>query len=59
MTARARFSQADLTRAVKAMAKAGCPVAGAKIELDGSITVLTEIARPANDINPLEKLLNG
>jgi hypothetical protein len=41
------------------MAKAGCPVAGAKIELDGSITVLTEVTRPANDINPLERLLNG
>jgi len=56
MTRPARFTSADLERAVRAMRKAGCTVAGAKIELDGSITVLTDVARPANDHNPLDRL---
>jgi hypothetical protein len=59
MTRPARFTSADLTRAVRAMAKAGVCVAGAKIEPDGSILVLTDVARPANVINPLEQMLNG
>jgi hypothetical protein len=59
VTKPARFTTADLTRAVTAMRKAGCSVAGAKIEPDGSILVLTEVARPANDLNPLERYLNG
>jgi hypothetical protein len=58
VTRAARFTQADLTRAVKAMRKAGCCVAGAEIKLDGSIVVLTDVA-PANDHNPLERHLNG
>lgn len=59
MTKPARFTQADLTRAVTAMRKAGCCVTGAKIEPDGSILVLTDVARPANDINPLDRLHHG
>lgn len=59
MSARARFTTADLTRAVKAMRKAGCCVTGAEIKPDGSILVLTEVARPANDLNPLERHLHG
>ena len=57
----ARFTQADLTRAVTAMRKAGCLIAGAKIEPDGTITVLTAAPGgiPANDRNPLDRLLNG
>lgn len=59
MTRAARFTTADLTRAVNAMRKAGCSVAGAEIKPDGSIVVLTDVARPANDINPLHRMLNG
>jgi hypothetical protein len=59
MTRPARFSTADVTRAVKAMRKAGCSVTGAKIEPDGSILVLTDVARPANDRNPLDRLHHG
>jgi hypothetical protein len=58
MTARARFSQADLTRAVKAFEKAGVQVAGAKIHADGTITVLTGEPAAANDrYNPLDRVL--
>jgi hypothetical protein len=58
VTRAARFTAADLTRAVKcAMRKAGCCVTGAKIEPDGSILVLTDVAGIANDrINPLDRL---
>lgn len=60
MTRPARFTSADLTRAVKAMRKAGEQVASAKIEPDGSITVLTIAAQAANDGgNPLERHLHG
>ena len=59
MTRPARFSSADLTRAVNAMRKAGCCVAGAKIEPDGSITVLTGTGEAANDRrNPLDRVLS-
>lgn len=56
MTKAARFTSADLTRAVMAMRKAGCCVAGAKIEPDGSITVLTDEAEALNEGNPLDRL---
>jgi hypothetical protein len=57
MTRPARFTAADLSRAVCAMRKAGCCVTGARIEIDGSITVLTDVARAANDRpNPLDRL---
>lgn len=58
MTRATRFSQADLTRAVNAMRKAGCDVAGAEIKPDGSIVVLTGLANPANDSNPLDRVLS-
>lgn len=57
MTRPARFTSADLTRAVTAMRKAGCCVTGAKIEPDGSITVLTDLA-VANDRNPLDRVFS-
>lgn len=41
MTARARFSQADLIRATEAMRKVGLCVKGAEITPDGTIRVLT------------------
>lgn len=57
MTRAARFTAADLTRAVCAMRKAGCCVTGAKIEPDGSILVLTDVAVAMNDRhNPLDRL---
>lgn len=56
MTKPVRFTSADVTRAVKAVAKV-CPVAGAKIGPDGSILVLTVEGAPANDMgNPLDRL---
>lgn len=61
MTRAARFSQADLTRAVRAVEKAGVSVAGAKINpATGEITVLTLAGTPANDgPNPLDRLHHG
>jgi hypothetical protein len=58
MTRPSRFTSADLERAVKAVRKAGCLVAGAKIEPDGSITVLTGTGSAANDRNPLDRILS-
>lgn len=59
MTRPARFTSADLTRAVTAMRKAGCCVTGAKIGTDGAITVLTAEAGAANDrVNPLDRVLS-
>lgn len=57
MSARAAFKQADLTRAAKALEKAGLQVAGAKIQPDGTIIVLTGKS-VANDINPLDRVLS-
>jgi hypothetical protein len=57
VTKAARFSQADLTRAVKAIEKAGLQVAGAEISPEGAIRVLTAAGVPANDRgNPLDRL---
>lgn len=57
MTAPARFSQADVTRAINAAKKAGLAVGGFKIEPNGAITVLTKVGHPANDaLNPLDRL---
>lgn len=61
MTVHARFTMSDLSRAVRAMRKAGCVIAGAKINpATGEIVVLTKEGAPANDeANPLEQHLNG
>lgn len=58
MSARARFSAVELKRAVNAMRKAGCIVAGAKINpATGEIVVLTSEGEAANDVvNPLDRL---
>jgi len=40
MTARARFREADLTRAIKAFEKAGLCVSRARVTPDGSIEVV-------------------
>jgi len=61
VTRPARFSQTDLTRAIKAFEKAGLHVAGGKISPDGTIQILTGQASAANDSAPnkLERYLNG
>lgn len=58
MTTPARFTMADVTRAVRAAEKAGLCVAGFKITDDGSILVLTPDSGVANDAapNPLDRL---
>lgn len=58
MTKPAAFRQADLTRAIKAMEKAGVRVCGATIRPDGTITLLTGDKEVANDWrNPLDRVL--
>lgn len=50
MTRRAaRFTQADISRAAKAMRDAGCTVTGVRIDVDGTIEVLCApaVERPA------------
>lgn len=58
MTRPARFSEADVRRALKAAEKAGYRVAGYEIKPDGAIAVQTAApgVTPANDINPLDRL---
>jgi hypothetical protein len=51
MTARARFSQADLTRAVKAMENAGMFVARVRIAPDGSIELVAGDPEKADNTN--------
>jgi hypothetical protein len=58
VTRAARFTQADLTRAVKAAEKAGLCVAGYEIKPDGTIAVLTGTGVAANDSNPLDRVLS-
>ena len=42
MNTRATFKQADLTRAIKSYLAAGLDVGAARIERDGTITILTK-----------------
>jgi hypothetical protein len=57
MTRAARFSQADLTRAVRAFEKAGLCVARARIEPDGSIEVVA--GTPDNSDNAANWFAGG
>jgi hypothetical protein len=61
MTRPARFTSADVERAIRAARKAGVLIGGAKIEPDGTIVVLAAPPGgiPANVNNPLERHLNG
>jgi hypothetical protein len=52
-----RFTQADVRRAIDAVKAAGLPCAGVRITPDGTITVLTVGSVPANDENPLDRVL--
>ena len=53
------FTQAAVTRAVRAMNKAGLMIAGVKLSPDGSIHILTDLGQTANDgsPNPLDRVL--
>jgi hypothetical protein len=55
-----RFTQADVTRALKAVEKAGLPVAGVEISAQtGNIRILTGEPEAANDTaNPLDRVLS-
>jgi hypothetical protein len=60
VTKPARFTSADLTRALRSVDKAG--MRGAVIELtpDGKILILTSAQAAANDVrrNPLDRVLS-
>lgn len=57
MTARARFSQADLDRALRVAERHGLGIAGYEIAPDGTIRILTGAPQIANDMrNPLDRL---
>lgn len=58
MTKATRFTQADVTRALKAVEAAGLPVASIEISAQtGDIRILTGEPEAANDrANPLDRL---
>jgi hypothetical protein len=59
MTKRARFTQADVTRAVRACQEAGLEIASITIHPDGAIEV-TPVGSPEQErLNPLDRLLNS
>ena len=60
MTAKSRFLQADVTRALRAVKQAGCIPASCKIDEDGSIIVaLIGEAGVAPNENPWDEELNN
>jgi hypothetical protein len=60
MTRPARFTSADISRAVRAAEKCGLSVAGYEIEPNGTIRILTSLPQAANDRqNPLDRLHHG
>lgn len=59
MTARARFSLADVERALRAAEKRGLNVSGYEIDPNGTIRILTGASQAANDRrNPLDRVLS-
>jgi hypothetical protein len=56
MTAAARFKQADLTRALRAVASAGVRVGRIEIEPNGKIVILSESAAPSAKANPCDRI---
>jgi hypothetical protein len=59
MTRPARFTSADISRAVRAAEKCGLSVAGYEIEPNGTIRILTGLPQAANDRrNPLDRVLS-
>ena len=60
MTRPARFSLADVERALRAAEKRGLNVSGYEIDPNGTIRILTGASQAANDKpNRLERYLNG
>ena len=55
MSAKVRWRQSDVTRAIKSVRDSGEPVAGVDIRPDGTIRVLTTLPAPSNpEPSPLE-----
>lgn len=54
MTRPARFTQADIQRAVRALQAVGETVTGVDIRPDGSFRVLTAPAQPKQSLSPFE-----
>jgi hypothetical protein len=60
MTRPARFTSADVRRALRVAETLGLGIAGYEIAPDGTIRILTAQADSANvKVNPLERHLNG
>ena len=57
MTAPARFSQADVTRAVAGVTKAGMRVGRVEIDPNGKIVIMSESVAPPADVNPWDAVL--
>ena len=55
MGAQHRFTQADVTRAVRGAVKAGMRVGQFKIDPNGAIVVMSENVAPAVDPNPWDQ----
>ena len=53
----ARFTQADVTRAVKGAANAGMRVGRVEIDPAGKIVILSEKVAPPVDPNPWDEVL--
>lgn len=51
MSARARFRESDVTRAIRAFEKAGLCVARARIDPDGAIEIVAGAPEPSNSGN--------
>ena len=54
----ALVKQADLTRYVAGVKRAGIPVLGVKIAPDGTVTLITAETGPGNGPNPCDRLLD-
>ena len=54
MASRASFRQDDLTRALKAAAKAGCTIARSEIAPDGRIVLIHENAGASEQASPFD-----
>ena len=60
MSARARFKQADVTRALKAAVAAGVKPAQIVLEPTGEMRLIfIDEGQPAGTINPLDRLLGN
>lgn len=55
MTARARFTQGDVQRVIRALQAAGHAIGGVEVRADGSFRVLTGGAPSTEGLSPLER----